>query len=303
MNPRSALPDYLPESFSIAQARSAGVRYGRTRGKDLTSPFHGVRTIVSPKDDLKPEESIRRRAAQYAPRLRPGQFFCESTALALHHLPLPRDEARAPLHIGVRPPATPPRTRGVVGHQFRVRAMTGDPPRCSAIDAWVQCARRLRLDALVVIGDALVRREEPLATLSQLQAAVLGAAGSRGSTRLVEALGLVRSGTDSPKETEVRLLIVRAGLPEPAVNETVRDARGRKLGLGDLVYSLWRVVIEYDGGYHFANDEQIKKDIDRLARFTEAGWTVIRVHKHHLLEPDVLVRRIRGALLARGWGE
>ena len=167
----------------------------------------------------------------------------------------------------------------------------------------MQCAARLPLDALIVIGDALVRRELPLATLAQLEAAAVSAAGRRGSVRLLEACALVRSGTDSPKETEVRLLIVRAGLPEPAVNEPVRDARGRQLGLGDLVYLRWQVVIEYDGGYHFATDEQIKKDIDRLARFAEAGWTVIRVHKHHLLKPGALAGRIRSALLARGWDE
>jgi len=303
MNHRVPLPGQLSASFTIAQARAAGLGYGRTRGDDLIAPFHGVRATIPPVEELKPEEEIRRRAAHYAPRLRPGQFFCESTAIALHHLPLPYREGKLPLHVAAPPPSTPPRTHGVVGHQFSSGAVADGLPVCSPLDAWVQCAGRLSLDALVVIGDALVRRESPLATLDQLGAAVVGAAGKRGVVHLVEALGLVRSGTDSPQETVVRLLVVRAGLPEPAVNSVVRDARGRELGTGDLVYHPWRVVIEYEGEHHFATDEQIQFDIDRLAGFAAAGWTVVRVHKRHLADRDALVRRIRAALVAHGWDE
>lgn len=303
MNTRVPLSEGLPTSFTIAQARAAGVGYGRTRGSDLVTPFHGVRAAVPPDEVLKPEAEVRRKAAQYAPRLRTGQFFCEATAVALHGLPLSYREANGPLHVGVILPRIAPRTKGVVGHHYSVGPLLVSSSACSPLDAWVQCAARLPLDDLVMIGDALVCRDAPLATRAQLEAAVARAAGRRGSRLLAEAFALVRERTDSPRETVVRLLIVRAGLPEPGVNSPVRDGRGRKLGSGDLVYERWKVVIEYEGEYHFATEEQIQFDIDRLASFAAAGWTVVRVHKRHLADPAALVRRIRAALVANGWAE
>jgi hypothetical protein len=37
-----------------------------------------------------------------------------------------------------------------------------------------------------------------------------------------------------------------AGLPEPEVNPDIRNASGRFVGRGDLVYRRWRVIVEYD---------------------------------------------------------
>jgi very-short-patch-repair endonuclease len=73
------------------------------------------------------------------------------------------------------------------------------------------------------------------------------------------------------------------------------------LGLGDLVFEEWGVITEYDGGYHFDTDQQIHHDIERLARFADAGWTVVRVHKLHLRDPRGITTRIRAALTSRGW--
>lgn len=93
-------------------------------------------------------------------------------------------------------------------------------------------------------------------------------------------------------------VIVWAGLPEPVVNWEIRDDHGRFLGLGDLVYPQWKVVIEYEGGYHFAGKQPFR-DIDRLARFTVAGWLVIRVHKCHLAAPASHIAQVRAAIASR----
>lgn len=189
-----------------------------------------------------------------------------------------------------------------MGHQLLATVVfVGSLPVCGAVHAWLQAAATLPLDDLVVVGDALVRRKKPLSTLAQLRLSVSSWAGRAGSVVLRQALVLIRDRTDSPRETAVRLVIVRAGLPEPLVNEPVTGPNGEFLGFGDLVYPEWKVVVEYDGGYHFDNDKQIHRDIDRLARFTAAGWTVIRIHKYHLATPSVIVSRVAEALRAAGW--
>jgi very-short-patch-repair endonuclease len=74
---------------------------------------------------------------------------------------------------------------------------------------------------------------------------------------------LVRSRVDSVKETDVRLVLVASGLPEPEVNGTIADGRGRFLARGDLVYRGLRIVIEYDGWHHDRSADQRRRDILR----------------------------------------
>jgi very-short-patch-repair endonuclease len=63
----------------------------------------------------------------------------------------------------------------------------------------------------------------------------------------------------------------------------------------DLAWPAHRVIVEYEGAYHF-DDVQISKDDVRIARLVAAGWRVIRVAAHDLRDMDGLVERIRRAL-------
>lgn len=75
--------------------------------------------------------------------------------------------------------------------------------------------------------DALVRAS-PLTSAESRRAGV-AAVGLPGIGRARRELRAVRDGVDRPKETELRLLVVRLGFPEPQVQCPVR-------GLG------WRVI-------------------------------------------------------------
>ena len=250
-----------------------------------------------------PEERIRERARQYAPRLRPGQYFCETTALALLGVSLPFRADDDMVHVGVTSPRRAPRTRGVVGHESAMPTVTtvsGLPVRIGT-EAWAEAAARLSPRDLILIGDGLVRRKGPIAERDELAKTVQRWRGKRGFRRLWAAEARVRAGTDSIKETELRLLIVDSGFPEPLVNARLFDRSGRKVGFGDLLYREYRVLVEYDGGYHFASDQQVKDDIDRLAMLADAGYAVVRVQKLHLLDPHSSLERIRDALTAAGW--
>lgn len=60
----------------------------------------------------------------------------------------------------------------------------------------------------------------------------------------------------------------------------------------------YMVALEYDGDQHRTDRIQFVKDIDRLRKLAELGWTVIRVAEHR---SDEIVRRAHEALVHRGY--
>ena len=116
------------------------------------------------------------------------------------------------------------------------------------------------------------------------------------------ALELVRPGSESPRETELRLLLIRGGLPEPELNIDVFGKNGRFIGRGDLVYRRHKVLVEYDGSQHADDRRQFHRDVNRLEEFSDNDWRVVRVLKEHMnADRADIVTRVRNALLAKGW--
>jgi hypothetical protein len=174
-------------------------------------------------------------------------------------------------------------------------------PVTSPVDTWRQLSAELTIDELIEAGDSLVRRHAPLATLAELGQAVERHAGRRGAANLARALPHVRADADSPRETRVRLLLVRAGLPEPAVNLVVSRPGAPKTRFGDLVYSEWRVIVEYDGQHHRSDPARYAVDVLRLEELAHDRWTVVRVLAEHLADPRSVVLRVEAALRSAGW--
>jgi hypothetical protein len=229
-----------------------------------------------------------------------GQFFSHWTAAVIYGMPMPAAfELDRLLHVSARPPAFPPRARGVLGHRLDVGARSHSGfPVADPVMTWMQLATVLPVDDLVVAGDYLVRRKRPLAALRQLHEASAHARG-RGNRRLHSAIRLVRAGTDSPMETRLRLALVAAGLPEPAIGHTVTDEAGF-VAIPDLSYVDERIAIEYEGEAHWGDRRVFVEDIERRERLEDAGWQVIRVVAEHLgARTPLLVRRVRAALDGR----
>lgn len=232
------------------------------------------------------------------------QYFSHATAAILHGLPLPlllQNDKR--IHIAVVGDIGPVRMRGVIAHRLE-KAMVGsvDGLRVlSPTEAWCQLSTVVGFTHLVSIGDALVRRVRPLATMSDLVDAVKHHHGHRGVRLLRQALTSVRPGVDSPMETRIRLIIVQAGLPEPVVNAKILNRYGAFIALGDMVYPNFRVLVEYDGAHHFESVQQSHHDIDRLDEVMEEGWRVIRLNSSHLQRAKVVVHKVRTALEDAGW--
>ena len=135
----------------------------------------------------------------------------------------------------------------------------------------------------------------------RLCAAVERHAGRRGHRALVTALEAVRSGTDSPEETRLRLDLVEFGLPEPVVNLPIMDEAGRLCAIGDTAYPEYLVLAEYDGEHHRTEDRQYARDADRLDDLTRLGWRNIRFTKRHRGRARTLAARAGSSGPDRSW--
>lgn len=121
--------------------------------------------------------------------------------------------------------------------------------------------------------------------------------GRRGIRRARSALDLVDAGAESPRETWLRLAIIRAGLPRPQTQVPVYNEYGVLIAEVDMGYEDLKIAFEYEGDHHRTDRRQFTKDIRRYEALAELGWIVIRVTAEDT-EGDI-IRRIRQALARR----
>jgi len=177
--------------------------------------------------------------------------------------------------------------------------MAAELPVTDPVSTFLDHATCCRLADAVIIGDALVRRGIACpAELVEAAAQVPAIAGLRAS----RPAAFVRPRVDSPMETLLRLLIVLAGLPEPATNVDAWSPQGYRLARPDLSWPLVRVSVEYDGVHHFTDVDgsQRRSDNRRRARMSEHGWVeVVAMSEDLFIDPWRLLRRIRDVLAQR----
>lgn len=164
--------------------------------------------------------------------------------------------------------------------------------------AFVDSATLMTHRDLVRVGDGLVRLglTTPDVLTQYCDERHLG-----GVRRARRASRQVRAGVDSVAETDLRLLLRFARLPEPEVNGWIINQAGVAIARGDLVYRAYMVIVEYDGWHHERNAKQRQKDHLRRERLEAAGWTVIVVTAQDMKDPLGIVRRVHRALLAHGY--
>jgi very-short-patch-repair endonuclease len=124
--------------------------------------------------------------------------------------------------------------------------------------------------------------------------------GARGVRRLRATLRLIDGGAESPRESRLRLLLIRARLPPPETQIEFFDEFGVARIRVDMGWPKWRVAVEYDGVQHWSDRYQRSWDIDRLAMLEASGWAVVRVSAELLSRPAVVVDRVRAKLRAAG---
>ncbi|MFJ6652168.1 hypothetical protein ACIQLJ_05150 [Microbacterium sp. NPDC091313] len=289
-SPRPLPASVTDAGFTVREALAAGATRGRLRAKDLATPFRGVRMRADAADDLPT------RCRAYARSVNAEHVFSHATAARLWTLPLPaRIENSDDLHVLYLDGQRAPRGAGIVGHKSSRSIATVDREGLRITDpiaTWILLATMLTHDELVLAGDRLLRWRDPLADADALARAVAALSGERGARRLRSAHADVRPGSASPRESRVRLAIVRAGLPEPELNAAI----GTSLGVvhGDLVFPRQRVVLEYDSEHHRLDDRQWALDLHRYNALNAAGWRVIRISK--AMSDTDIVAAVRRAL-------
>jgi hypothetical protein len=120
-----------------------------------------------------------------------------------------------------------------------------------------------------------------------------------GLRRLEAALELVDPGSQSPRESYLRLLLIDAGLPRPQTQIPVLGGDGIPVAHIDLGWAEYLVGVEYEGDQHQTDRRRYVHDIQRLETLERMGWIIVRVVAED--QRANIVRRIRVALVERGW--
>jgi very-short-patch-repair endonuclease len=100
--------------------------------------------------------------------------------------------------------------------------------------------------------------------------------------------------SESPMESRVRVLLVTSGLPRPEAQLEIWDVGEFFVARADLGYPEQRVVVEYDGAWHW---KQRRADDRRRDRMRALGWIVIVVSADDYFKmPWSIVAQVRNAL-------
>lgn len=122
----------------------------------------------------------------------------------------------------------------------------------------------------------------------------------RDIRRTAAARMLLRIGSakaDSPQESRLRLLVVRAGFPVPTAQYEVHSVDGRLVYVLDLAWERYRIALEYDG--YDAHEHRAGYDAERDERMRRRGWIVIRATASDLRDPTRLLAELRRSFDSR----
>jgi hypothetical protein len=182
-----------------------------------------------------------------------------------------------------------------IGETQRVAGMVVTSPARTAFDI----GRRRGLEDGVKRIDALMNATD--VRVRDIEAVVDRHVGVRGVRRLRRTLALVDGGAESPYESLLRLLFVRAGFPAPQTQIPVLDEYGAVIARLDMGWREFLVGADFDGAHHWTDPKQRTRDVERYARLSELGWSDIRVTSGMLHNtPRVILDRVGAALVARG---
>jgi hypothetical protein len=169
----------------------------------------------------------------------------------------------------------------------QIDGLTVTTPERTAFDV----GRRGRLDDAVARLDALVR-----ATHVKVPAVEELAAQhrhTRGLRQLEKALCLVDAGAESPRETWLRLMLIRDGYPRPETQIPVLSPDGLRRYYLDMGWRDLMLAVEYDGDHHRTSREIFAYEIERAEDIRDVGWLVVRVAARN--HPAEVLRRVRRA--------
>lgn len=154
--------------------------------------------------------------------------------------------------------------------------------------------RHLPLDRAVAHLDALANATG--LTPEMVHPLVARYNGARGMKTLRKALALMDGGSESPKETWLRLLLMRE-FPRPQTQISLSDGWGLPAIRLDMGWEDQKIAVEYDGAHHQEDRAQYIRDEQRVRLIQARGWLYIKVIKED--KPAEIMARVRGAWALR----
>jgi hypothetical protein len=228
-------------------------------------------------------------------RLPAQAVLARQSAARRHGFGVLREEA---VHIQLPPTVARPRLPGLVVHHAVLPmpepVLVGGIPCTPAVRCAIDLARTVRrMDALpvldAVLRTGLVAPDELLAELDRHH-------GLRGVRQARELTPYADGRAECRQESQLRLVLIDAGLPVPVPQLWVRDIDGRRLYRIDLGYEERRVGVEYDGATHLDRD-RLRHDRARANWLDANGWTMRYFTDRDLYRrPQYIVATVRATL-------
>lgn len=220
--------------------------------------------------------------------------FSHQTAAQLLGLPIPRRlESSTPVHVTV--PAQRGSRKAVKWHRASLAGsvLARGLRVTDAQRTWLDLGTDLTLPEAVAVADVILRRS--FVTTLSVPSGIRGALGLRRAAELADPR------SQSPKESILRVALHLAGLPRPEVNLDIYE-HGDWVGRGDLVWSEYRLYVEFDGRHH-GTDHQRHQDAQTRNRLGQLGWTVRVVTESMMRHIHQVVAMVAEDLVTAGWRE
>jgi hypothetical protein len=168
-----------------------------------------------------------------------------------------------------------------------IAGMPVTTPARTALDL----ACRYPVDEAVAMIDALARATH--LKMADVELLAQRYKGRRGIRNARLALDLVDAGAESPRETWLRLLLIRAGFPPPRTQIPVYDEYGQLIAVLDMGWEHIKVAADYEGDHHWTDRRRFNHDIRRAEAVAELGWIDVRVTAEDT--PGGIIRRVGSA--------
>ncbi len=285
---RTALPDrFLHAPFTRAQLAEAGISDRIVEGRRFRRLLPAVWVAT--------DHAVTRDDLILAARLALPERAQMSHATRIEALGYP-GALPGPLHFTVAGDlhlAVP----GVVLHRTEVLPPCDDIGVTPAA-AFVQMCAQHPVRRLVQVGDWLLRHEH--ASTSEIRETALLHRWRPGAVGALRVVPWLNDNSWALGESEVRILLRAAGLPEPEMNVRLYDGESF-LGVTDLWLERWRLALEVEGEQHFVDPGQIERDVHRYASFRQAGIHYLQITKTMRRQPVALVHAVDRELRRVGY--
>ena len=186
---------------------------------------------------------------------------------------------------------------GVFLHRTKRLPPLGDIGVKPAAAFIAYCARARVIDAIKV-GDWLLHRG--CLTVAEVRALALRELWRAGAHEAIWILEHLDGDARSLPESELRALLVFAGLEAPEVNVAIDDGPDSQI-VCDLVYRRWRTVVEHEGAHHQEDREQYNLDLGRYAWMRRRDIGYVQSTHEKLRHPRSLVGEVFAELVSRGY--